>query len=267
MLYLITGTKGYVGSKVKEKFIENNEKIEEINFDLSENENFTKKYEENFIVVHIAGEKSNNKNKLIRNNIVATSNVINNLALQKNCKGMVYISSIAVFGLQDKPITENSPFNYDNYYGFSKYIAERIIIETLKDKNYYILRPTNIYSDHTNNIIGMLSEKIKTGEEFEVWTSSLETKRDYIHLNKVVGYIYKACVKLKKEKIQKAINVAEGKSFTLKEIIKCLEHKYNKKLNQKIINNNAYRSKDLIVENKLLVEELGYEFNYNKVEE
>ncbi|TGG88024.1 SDR family oxidoreductase [Geotoga petraea] len=258
MLYLITGAKGYVGSKVKEIFLKNNKNIEEINFDLSENSNFTKVYDEEFIVVHIAGEKSNNKSKLIKNNIVATSNVVNNLVLQGNCRGIVYISSIAVFGLQDKIITEKSPYNYDNYYGFSKFICEKIIIETLTHKNYYILRPTNIYSDHKNNLIGILSDKIKTGEEFEVWTSSLETKRDYIHLEKVAEIIYKASIKINKNKIQENINVAEGISYSLKEIIKNLEEKYNKKLNQKIINNNKYRSHDLVVDNKVLIDDLDY---------
>lgn len=255
MLYLVTGTKGYVGSKVKEEFLNNNKNIEEINFDLSEDRNFTKNYDEEFIVVHIAGEKSNDKRKLIKNNIVATSNVVKNLALQENCKGIIYISSIAVFGLQDQIITEESPYNYDNYYGFSKFVCEKIIIETLTNKKYYILRPTNIYSDHKNNLIGILSDKIKTGEEFEVWTSSLEVKRDYIHLDKVSEIIYKATVKLSESKVQKAINVAEGISYSLKEIIRNLEEKYNKKLNQKIINNNNYRSKNLIVDNEKMKKE------------
>ncbi|PWJ88096.1 UDP-glucose 4-epimerase [Oceanotoga teriensis] len=263
MLYLITGAKGYVGSKVKEKFLENNKKIEEINFDLSENSNFTKIYDEEFIILHIAGEKSNNKNKLIKNNIVATSNVVNNLALQKNCKGIIYVSSISVFGLQDEVITEKSPYNYDNYYGFSKFISEKIIVETLKNKNYYILRPTNIYSDHKNNLIGIITEKLKSNEEFEVWLSSLETKRDYMHLEKVAEIIYKASLKLSKNEIKKTINVAQGKSYNLKEIIEKLEKKYNKKLKQKIIDNNSYRSKDLNVDNKALMDELDYKITYD----
>ena len=257
MLYLITGSKGYVGSYVKKIFIENNERIKELTFELSEDTNYHETYEEDFIVIHIAGEKSNDIKKLIKNNIVATCYVIKNLVLQEKCKGMVFISSIAVFGIQDEIITENSAFRYENYYGFSKYICEKMICESLVDKNYYILRPTNIYSDDNNNLIGMISDSIKKGKEFEIWKSSLTTKRNYIHVNEVSKIIYKAAQNIKHGTIQKSINVASDKSYSLEEIIKFLEKKYNNKLNQKIINNIGYRGRDLLVDNRLLIEEFG----------
>ena len=258
MLYLLTGAEGYVGSHVRRLFVDNGDTIKELNFDLSENANYTENYGEEYIVVHIAGEKSEDKRRLIRNNIVATSNVINNLVLEDGCKGLVYISSIAVFGIQDGIITENSPFRYENYYGFSKYICEQIVQQTLTDKNWYILRPTNIYSYHTNNVIGVIANSIKYDKEFEVWKSSLATKRNYVHVEDVAEIIYKASKKLAVRNIQKSINIAGEKSYSLQEIIEILENKYGKKLRQNVIDNGNYRGRDLFVDNTLMTQEFGY---------
>jgi len=251
MKYYITGSTGMLGSsflkytkRYDQDFLE---KTEMLNFDLTKEPFYdilTRK-DEDFIVIHIAGQKGSNIQKLLQNNIIATSKLISNLCLLDNCMGLIYISSISVFGIQDQTITEHSIRKPDNYYGFSKKICEDIIYETLKDKRYIILRPTNTFSEDRSTMIGNLLHKLVLSEPFEAWEESLKVKRDYISILEVNNAIMTSIDLVTKKDIQDSINLVGENIYNLQELISELEDITGQKLKLNIKTQEGFRSKDL----------------------
>lgn len=249
MKVVLTGWKGMVGSKLLPKLKE--KKFETIcpDFDLV-NEDAYKSLKINgeYIVVHLAGEKGNNINGLIRNNIIATSHLINQLCLNNLCKGLVFVSSIAVFGIHDYIITEESPLLPDTFYGYSKKICEDIIKETLKNKSYMILRPTNIFSEDTSTLVGYIIDKAIRGEAFDAWSESLDTIRDYIFIDDVVEAIVKSIEKLILAEVRENVNLVGENLFTLNEVIAFIESAIKRKVLINIKTANNFRPKNLKIE-------------------
>lgn len=262
MKIILTGSEGMLGKR----FLEMNEKLNEekqiicTDFDLVEEKPYQKiDIKDDFIVVHIAGQKGSDKSFLLRNNITATSQLLNQLCLKDNCKGMIFISSIAVFGLQDYVITEDSPRLPDNYYGFTKKVCEEMIEETLKDKQYIILRPTNIFSKDRSTMVGNLLYMIEHQETFNAWEESLRVKRDYIFIDDVVEGINNSIELIETSKIiKKELNLAGGNSYSLSEIINILEKLTQKELPLIIEKAKGFRGKDLIIESDKSRKNLEY---------
>jgi len=217
------------------------------NFDLAEPEYPDLKLDEEYLVIHVAGEKTNNPVALSRNNVLATNFVIDNLCRQELCKGLIYFSSIAVFGIQDEVITEESEKKPDNFYGFSKLICENLIQTKLKDKTTVIVRPTNIIAPNTSTLVGQIVHSILTGETFEAWESSLVTKRDYVWIDDVVDGVVSLTEMIQADSLRgnTEINFSMGKSYSLKEIINAAEKITGKELRLIITESKAFRGKDL----------------------
>jgi nucleoside-diphosphate-sugar epimerase len=202
------------------------------NFDLSEPQYPILELDEEYLVIHVAGEKTNNPAALSRNNVLATNLVIDNLCRQELCKGLIYFSSIAVFGIQDEVIMEESEKKPDNFYGFSKLICENLIQPKLKDITTVIVRPTNIIAPNTSTLVGQIVHSILSGETFEAWESSLVTKRDYIWIDDVVDGVVKLVEMIQADSLSGSteINFCMGKSYSLKEIIDVAEKITGKEL-------------------------------------
>ena len=128
MKVVITGSEGMVGGRLQKALEARGFELVCTDFDLAELEYPELKLDKEYIVIHVAGEKTNNPAALSRNNVLATNFVIDNLCSQEPCKGLIYFSSIAVFGIQEEVITEESEKKPDNFYGFSKLILSLIHI-------------------------------------------------------------------------------------------------------------------------------------------
>jgi len=250
MKVVITGSEGMVGGRLQKALEARGFEIVCTDFDLSEAEYPDQKLDEEYTVIHVAGEKTNNPAALSRNNVLATNHVIDNLCRQELCKGLIYFSSIAVFGIQDEVITEESEKKPDNFYGFSKLICETLIQTKLKDKITVIVRPTNIIAPNTNTLVGQIVYSILKDEPFEAWESSLVTKRDYIWIDDVIDGVVKLVemIQLDTLKGNTEINFCMGKSFSLEEIIDTAEKITEKKLRLVITDSKAFRGRDLNVE-------------------
>lgn len=70
------------------------------------------------------------------NNVVATSNILKYARKQK-VKKIIYLGAVSSYGVVDKVLREDSPHNNPNAYGLTKYVAERLIMDS--DIPYYIL--------------------------------------------------------------------------------------------------------------------------------
>ncbi len=247
MKVVITGSEGMVGGRLQKALEARGSELVCTNFDLAEPEYPDLKLDEEYLVIHVAGEKTNNPAALSRNNVLATNFVIDNLCRQELCKGLIYFSSIAVFGIQDEVITEESEKKPDNFYGFSKLICENLIQAKLKDKTTVIVRPTNIIAPNTSTLVGQIVHSILTGETFEAWESSLVTKRDYIWIDDVVDGVVKLVEMIQADSLRgnTEINFCMGKSYSLKEIIDEAEKITGKDLRLIITDSKAFRGRDL----------------------
>ena len=250
MKVVITGSEGMVGGRLQKALEARGFEIVCTDFDLSEAEYPDQKLDEEYLVIHVAGEKSNNPAALSRNNVLATNFVIDNLCSQELCKGLIYFSSIAVFGIQDEVITEKSEKKPDNFYGFSKLICENLIQTKIKDKTTVIVRPTNIIAPNTSTLIGQIVNSILTGETFEAWESSLVTKRDYVWIDDVVDGVVRLTEMIHADSLSGSneVNFCMGKSYSLKEIIDTTEKITGKKLRLIVTDSKAFRGRDLNVD-------------------
>lgn len=255
MKIILTGSEGNVGSRLKLALQKKGYELVCIQFDLSNQENYSQlEIRDNYIVIHLAGEKRERADLLIKNNIVATSNVVRQLCLSDRCKGLIYFSSIAAFGLVDEIITEESERHPDTLYGLSKKICEDIIYGFLNKKSYIILRPTNVVTNNSSSIVWNIVNTALLGNTFEAWKTSLVTKRDYVWIEDVIEVVGRSIELLFSEanKIQMSINIASGHSYSLDEIIQKVEKVTKKNIKIKIVENKGFRAKDLKVSAKLV---------------
>ncbi len=250
MKVVITGSEGMVGGRLQKALEAKGFELVCTNFDLAEPEYPDLKLDEEYFIIHVAGEKTNNPAALSRNNVLATNCVIDNLCRHERCKGLIYFSSIAVFGIQDEVITEESEKKPDNFYGFSKLICENLIQAKLKDRTTVIIRPINIIAPNTNTLVGQIVHSILTGETFEAWESSLVTKRDYIWIDDVVDGVVKLVEMIQADSLtgNTEINFCMGKSYSLQEIIDTAEKITGKELRLMITDSKAFRGRDLNVD-------------------
>lgn len=249
MKVVITGSEGMVGGRLQKALEAKSFGLVCTDFDLAEPEYPDLKLNEEYLVIHVAGEKTNNPVALSRNNVLATNFVIDNLCRQELCKGLIYFSSIAVFGIQDEVITEESEKKPDNFYGFSKLICEDLIQAKLKDKTTVIVRPTNIIAPNTSTLVGQIVHSILNGETFEAWESSLVTKRDYIWIDDVVDGVVRLVEMIQADCLRgnTEMNFCMGKSYSLKEIIDTAEKITGKELRLIITDSKAFRGRDVFV--------------------
>ena len=166
------------------------------------------------------------------------------LAKKINCKYFIYASSVAVYGTNNKKLTESSKINPDSIYGISKYAGEMFVEQILKKTNMKvrIFRIFNTYGPGEN------LENLKKGM-VSIYCNFIWRKKPLIvkgPLNRYRNFTYVFdCVnilsksinnnKLKKFEI---LNLSHGKKIIVKNLIKTIL-KVNNLKKWKIINQKS----------------------------
>lgn len=171
--------------------------------------------------------------------MVTPTTVMNTLMLdaayKNKVKKFVFISSSAAYpDTGDRPTKEDEMFNgdpYDKYYhvGWMKRYAEtlcRTYAEKIKNPmQTYVIRPSNLFGPYDNfdpemsHVTAALIKKVADRmDPLEVWGDGNDV-RDILYIEDFIDMTLKAI-----EKIHKfdPINIAYGKAFTIKEILKML---------------------------------------------
>ncbi|MDH7606104.1 MAG: NAD-dependent epimerase/dehydratase family protein, partial [Melioribacter sp.] len=102
------------------------------------------------------------KEEYFRVNEGGTINLLNCMS-KLNVKNLIFYSSVAVYGTQDEPTTEDSPLTPDTNYGLSKLAAERAILNWVKEdkeRRVIIIRPTVIFGPENYGNVYNLIDKI-----------------------------------------------------------------------------------------------------------
>lgn len=117
-----------------------------------------------------------------RNNLVSSINIVNECV--KHDSKLVFTSSMAVYGQQVPPFTEDMPRSPVDPYGIAKYAVEEDIklAATQFDLRYNIVRPHNVLGIYQNiwdryrNVIGIFIRKAIGGQPLVVYGDGEQTR-------------------------------------------------------------------------------------------
>jgi UDP-glucose 4-epimerase len=139
-------------------------------------------------------------------NIVATSNVIN-AVINNDIGKIIYTSSMAVYGNQRSPFSEDLPYAPIDSYGISKAACEQEIIVAGEQHgiDWCICRPHNVFGRSQNlfdpyrNFIGIAMYKVLHDDPVTVYGDGLQT-RAFSYIDDALGPLWQAGVSNKTSK-------------------------------------------------------------------
>jgi UDP-glucose 4-epimerase len=118
------------------------------------------------------------------NNLIGSVNIINACINSGRVKCLVFTSSIAVYGRNQVPMTENLVPQPEDPYGIAKYAVELDLKESheMFGLDYIIFRPHNVYGERQNigdryrNVIGIFMNQILRGEPMTIFGDGEQTR-------------------------------------------------------------------------------------------
>ena len=139
------------------------------------------------VVYHLAAYAAEGLSPFIRcfnykNNIIASAAVINE-CIKHDCK-LVFTSSMAVYGSQHPPFTEDMELKPIDPYGIAKYAVELDVVQahTQFGLRYNIVRPHNVLGIYQNiwdkyrNVIGIFIRRALNKEPLIVYGDGTQTR-------------------------------------------------------------------------------------------
>lgn len=204
MSILITGSSGFIGSKLCNFFIKKKIKfygldkkksINKKNFykcnilDKDELYNILKKIRPKYII-HAAA-RTDLDGKIMKDyeeNYLGTENIIKCINQINSIKRIVFFSTLLVNKINYSP-KNLKDYNPDTCYGQSKVLMERIIWKSKIKANWCIVRPTTIWGPGINNHFKKFIKLISYGLYFNV--SNRKTFKSYGYIENTVFQIYK----------------------------------------------------------------------------
>ena len=162
-------------------------------------------------------------------NIVATQKIVESLTHQ-NIKKFVFVSTSSVYGAYAN-LGEDSTLNPISPYGITKLAAEKIVSAYSKKLNfdYTILRLFSVYGPGQRNdmLMSKLLDSLKSEKVFKLYGDGTKV-RDFTFIDDIVDGIISACLNTVSGSIY---NLSGGSPTTINEIISICEKVSGKKLN------------------------------------
>jgi nucleoside-diphosphate-sugar epimerase len=123
-------------------------------------------------------------------NVQGTKNVLQAMDIA-GVKNLIFISSVAIFGLNKINPNEKSPKDAFNHYGKSKWQAEQVIKDWYKndpkDKSVTILRPTVIFGERNRGNVYNLLKQISSGRFIMIGKG--DNKKSMAYVGNIVALI------------------------------------------------------------------------------
>jgi UDP-glucose 4-epimerase len=129
------------------------------------------------------------------NNLIGSVNLIN-ASVNHDARCFVFTSSIAVYGTNRVPLTEDLVPMPEDSYGIAKFAVEQElrISRELFGLDYVIFRPHNVYGERQNladkyrNVIGIFMNRIMQGEDLIIFGDG-EQRRAFTYVKDVIPAI------------------------------------------------------------------------------
>ncbi len=154
-------------------------------------------------VYHLAAYAAEGLSHFIRrfnyqNNLIGSINLIN-ASVSYEVKCFVFTSSIAVYGANQLPMSEDMIPQPEDPYGISKLAVEQDLksAHEMFGLDYVIFRPHNVYGEYQNigdkyrNVIGIFMNQIMRGEPLSVFGDGSQT-RAFSYVGGISGIIANA---------------------------------------------------------------------------
>ncbi len=206
---LVTGAAGFIGSHVCDELLKLGHKVvalDDLSGGFRENiparAKFVKgrvedqalaaklfKQQKFDYVFHLAAYAAEGLSHFIKtfnytNNLIGSVNPINAAVNTGSVKCFVFTSSIAVYGRNQLPMTEELAPQPEDPYGIAKYAVELDLKEAheMFRLNYVIFRPHNVYGERQNlsdpyrNVIGIFMKQIRNGQPMTIFGDGQQTR-------------------------------------------------------------------------------------------
>lgn len=156
-------------------------------------------------VFHLAAYAAEGLSHFIRrfnytNNLLGSINLINASVNSGSVKCFVFTSSIAVYGRNQLPMTEEAVPQPEDPYGIAKFAIELDLkaAHEMFGLNHVIFRPHNVYGEGQNigdpyrNVVGIFMNQIMQGHDLTVFGDGQQT-RAFSHIDDVAPSLA-ACI-------------------------------------------------------------------------
>lgn len=130
------------------------------------------------------------------NNLIGSVNLLNAAVNAGTVKCFVFTSSIAVYGKNQLPMSEDMIPRPEDPYGIAKYAVEQDLYETheMFGLPFIIFRPHNVYGERQNigdryrNVLGIFMNQAMKGEAFTIFGDGTQS-RAFSHIDDVAPVI------------------------------------------------------------------------------
>jgi UDP-glucose 4-epimerase len=179
-------------------------------------------------VYHLAAYAAEGLSHFIRrfnyeNNLLGSINLIN-ASVNHDVKSFVFTSSIAVYGKNQLPMTEDMVPIPEDPYGIAKLAVEQDlrVAHEMFGLNYVIFRPHNVYGERQNigdkyrNVIGIFMNQIMDGKDLSIFGDGEQT-RAFSYIDDVAPVIARAPMVEKAS--NQIFNVGADTPYTVNQLV------------------------------------------------
>jgi len=179
-------------------------------------------------VYHLAAYAAEGLSHFIRrfnytNNVIGSINVLNAAIRQGDVSRFVFTSSIAVYGTNQLPMTEDLVPMPEDPYGIAKYAVELDLraAREMFGLEFTVFRPHNVYGEHQNigdryrNVVGIFMNQAMHGRPMTIFGDGSQS-RAFSHIDDVAPVIARSV--LQDEAANEVFNVGADQATTVAEL-------------------------------------------------